>query len=154
MIAGPSGMCSRAAPDTRSSWPKSATATASPVDSTCPDSEAVTGSTSPRASSAPDPAACWMTSCWRSGVGTASATRSAPDISSACWVTNFSTSSGAVPDSSRWLTSLVARSQRCWRRASSYSRALSIATPAAAASAMSRASSSSSKSAPPCFSVR
>ena len=121
---------------------------------TRPDSDAPTGSTSPIASAAAAPAACWMTSCCRSGVGTASATRSAPDMSSVCCVIRASTSSDRAPDSSRLVTSLLARSQRCWRRASSYSRALSMATPAAAASATSSASSSSSKSAPPSFSVR
>ena len=75
-------------------------------------------------------------------------------MSSVCCVIRASTSSDRAPDSSRLVTSLLARSQRCWRRASSYSRALSMATPAAAASATSSASSSSSKSAPPSFSVR
>ena len=153
-MAGPSGRCSRAVPATRSSCPKSATVTGSPLSMTRPDSDRPTGSTSPMASSAAAPAACWMTSCCRSGVGIASATAAAPDMSSVCCVIRASTSSDRAPDSSRLVTSLLARSQRCWRRASSYSRALSMATPAAAASATSSASSSSSKSAPPSFSVR
>ena len=154
-MAGPSGMCSRAAPATRSSWPKSSRTTASPVVSTSPDTEALTGRTRPMASGAPAPAACWMTSCWRSGVGSASATRSAPDISSACCGDQGQhVIRRRPPDSSLLVTSLLARSQRCWRRASSYSLALSMATPAAAASATSSASSSSSNSAPPSFSVR
>ena len=151
--AGPSAICWRAAGATRGSELKSSTASGLPLAITIPDADPSAGSTSPRASAAPSPQACSMTSRLRSGVGRARTTRSAPDISRAREVTSSSTSPGRSSDISRCVTSAVARSHCCCLRASAYSRAFSMATPAAEASAWTSASSSSSKS-PPCFSVR
>ncbi len=58
------------------------------------------------------------------------------------------------PAVSRAVICAVAASQRWRREASSYSRAFSIATPAAAARATTISSSATVKSPPPTFSVR
>src|ERR1700722_5929238 len=75
--------------------------------------------------------------------------RSAPDSSRAWRVISASTLAGSEPDSSRVVTSALAWIQRCWRRAASYSRAFSTATPAAAPKDTRTASSSSGNSPPP-----
>ncbi len=139
---------------TRPSLLKSATGSALPVAMTSPEADPLTGNTSPRASAAPAPAACSITSWSPLPVGRASTTRSAPAISSASRVTSASTSAGSSLDSSRCITSELARSHCCCLRASAYSRAFAMATPAAEASAVTSASSSSSNCAPSRFSVR
>ena len=60
--------------------------------------------------------------------GRATTTRSAPDSSCTWAVIAASTCRGSVPDSRLVATSPLACSQRCWRCASSYSRAFSSAS--------------------------
>lgn len=87
-------------------------------------------------------------------IGTATTARAAPVISRARSAISRSTSACPLPDIRRCVISPFALSQRSRSRDSSYSRALSIATPAATASVDSTDSSSLSNCPPPRFSVR
>ena len=86
--------------------------------------------------------------------GSATKTVSARASSAARAATSGSTSSGSRPDSSEVEISALAVTHCSRRRACSYSRAFSMATPAAAARASTTDSSSASKEPPPRFSVR
>src|SRR6266516_4370239 len=114
--AAPRFSASRAARAVRSSLPKSATLTGSPVAITMPDSDLSIGRTTPIAPSAPMPVAYSITRTRRSSSGSASTTRSAPESSRASSVISMSDSSGAEPESSREVTSPLARSHRHPRR--------------------------------------
>ena len=72
--------------------------------------------TRPRTAAAPSPAACSITSRPLSPSGSATIARSAPVSSRACAARAASTWSESVPDSSRVVTSPLARSQFCCQR--------------------------------------
>ncbi|CAM5467054.1 hypothetical protein SAVIM40S_00045 [Streptomyces avidinii] len=75
-------------------------------------------------------------------------------ISCARRAMSSSTAGRELPDSRLSVISAFALSHRCWRCEPSYSRALSIATPAATERVAITVSSSVSKSIPPRLSVR
>jgi hypothetical protein len=88
------------------------------------------------------------------GTGSDIVPRSARRMRLARATISSSTCSSAAPESSALVTSALASIQRWRTRDSSYSRAFSIATPAATASVVSTASSSPSNSLALRFSVR
>jgi hypothetical protein len=114
------------------------------------------GSPSRRPTSGPLPGPVATSTTSRSWPSCGSATSAvvASASSAARAASSGRTSSASRPLSSAVEISPLAATHCSRRRVSSYSRAFSIATPAAAASASTMASSSSSKEAPPRFSVR
>ncbi|CNG43762.1 Uncharacterised protein [Mycobacterium tuberculosis] len=125
-----------------------------PSANTFPDTERSSTSRLPRRWWAPSPSAAASTAARPVSSTSVTLLSRASAISLARRATRSMTSSGSVPDSSAVEISADASSHRSRRRVSSYSRAFSIATPAAVASAVTTTSSSSSKAPPPAFSVR
>ena len=126
------------------------TATGSPVASTVPEMDGSAGSRRPSAACAACAGRVLITRCCRSAYGQRQddqvSRRSSPGSAG---------SRGRAPRPPRrrpaacLVTSELAASHCCCRCASSYSRAFSMATPAAAASAVTRSVSSSSSNAEP-----
>ncbi len=152
--AGPSPAKRGGSAEIRSSWKTSSLMTGAAVENASPISVRSRGSTRPRWASPSIPTAISTPSASLPSTGIATAARAEPEISLARSAMRSSASARSLPDIRLCVISAFALSQRSRSRESSYSRALSMATPAATASVDRTASSSSSKASPPRFSVR
>lgn len=139
---------------TRGSFWISAVVIGSPAAIAAPMNEPSRGRTSPWWSFASTPVAIITRRSELFSTVSATAPRSASRMLLACRTMPRSTSISSAPDSSAATISAFASIQRCRSRDCLYSRAFSMATPAATASVRSTVSSSLSNSPPPRFWVR